>query len=181
METTLNQDVLHKGPAVEGKKVIPAGLVTGEIAGLIMAVVVMLVFAVFLGKSPFYPVQVIGSTLYGEAALQGFHLGAFLTGLILHLAGPSLLWGFIYGLIAKKLFVHTTGAALGLGLIIGILAMVGPYILIPAVMKALQGVDYWNREVPLSWDWAAHLVYGASFVFYPRVLKALQRERPRSA
>jgi hypothetical protein len=32
-----------------------------------------------------------------------------------------------------------------------------------------------NREVPLFWDWAAHLVFGASFVLYPAVKSKLTR------
>lgn len=154
---------------------ILGGIITGQAAGLIMAVVVMLVFTLFLGKGPLYPVQVIGSALFGESALNGFHIGAFVVGLILHQAGPSLLWGFLFGVLAKKLSVQTTGAALRLGLAIGVIAMVGPYILIPAVMKALHGVDIWNREVPIFWDWAAHLVFGASFSLYPLLQKKLRQ------
>ena len=42
------------------EKTMLPGLITGQIAGLIMAVVVMLVFAVFLGKNFLFPVQVQG-------------------------------------------------------------------------------------------------------------------------
>jgi hypothetical protein len=143
-----------------------SGILTGQAAGLIMAVVVMLVFTL-LGKGPLYPVQVIGSAIFGESALQGFHLGAFIAGLVLHQAGPSLLWGFVFGVLAKKMKIATTGSALMLGLFVGVISMVGPYILIPAIMNTLHGVDIWNREVPLFWDWAAHIVFGASFALYP--------------
>jgi hypothetical protein len=151
----------------ERSPLLPA-VVTGQVAGLIMAVVVMIVFALFLGKGPLYPVQVIGSALFGQAALQGFHLGALLAGLVLHQAGPSLLWGVIYGALASKLGVRSVQSALALGLGVGCLSMVGPYLLIPFVMKTLQGVDYWNQEVPIFWDWAAHLVFGACFALYPK-------------
>jgi hypothetical protein len=143
-----------------------SGILTGQAAGLIMAVVVMLVFTL-LGKGPLYPVQVIGSAIFGESALQGFHLGAFIAGLVLHQAGPSLLWGCVFGVLAKKMNIATTGSALMLGLFVGVISMVGPYILIPAIMNTLHGVDIWNREVPLFWDWAAHIVFGASFALYP--------------
>ncbi|MEK2646885.1 hypothetical protein [Bdellovibrio sp. BCCA] len=152
-----------------------AGIVTGQVAGLIMAVVVMIVFVVFLGKSPLYPVQVIGSVLFGESALQGFHFGALLAGLLLHQLGPSLLWGVLYGVVASKLQPHSKGAALMLGLGISVVSMAGPYILIPLVMNLMQGVDYWNREVPMFWDWAAHVVFGASFALYPMIEKKLQK------
>ena len=155
------------------EKPVLSGIVTGQLAGLIMAVVVMIVFAVFLGKSPLFPVQVIGSTLLGESALQGFNIGAILAGLVLHQFGPALLWGFIFGLLAKKFAVQTSQEALKLGLAVGIVSMVGPYLLIPFVMNTLHGVDFWNREVPMFWDWAAHIVFGLSFGLYPAVVKKL--------
>lgn len=170
----LNKPLSPLEPAGNPNRIL-AGIINGQIAGLIMAVVVMLVFALFLGKSPLYPVQVIGSTLFGESALQGFHFKALVAGLILHQAGPSLLWGVIFGSLAKKVNVQTAGAALALGLAIGVVSMVGPYLLIPAVMKALQGVDFWNREVPIFWDWAAHIVFGASFALYPLILNKFAR------
>jgi hypothetical protein len=146
-----------------------ASIVTGQIAGLIMAVVVMIVFMVFLGKNPLFPVQVIGSTVFGAAALQGIHVGAILAGLVLHQLGPSLLWGVVFGFIAKKMDVESTGSALKIGLLVGAVSMLGPYVLIPAIMNTLHGVDFWNQEVPMFWDWAAHLVFGASFALYPKI------------
>lgn len=151
-----------------------ASLVTGQVAGLIMAVVVMAVFTI-LGKGPLYPVQVIGSALLGESALVGVNLTAILVGLILHQLGPSLLWGFIFGLCAKKFSADTTASALILGLGIGVISMVGPYLLIPFVMNTLHGVDIWNREVPMFWDWAAHMVFGASFALFPRIQYKLEQ------
>src|SRR5437868_10194516 len=102
MENTLKTNSGSYLGTESKSKTLISGIVTGQVAGLIMAVVVMIVFAVFLGKSPLYPVQVIGSVLFGESALQGFHFGALLAGLVLHQAGPSLLWGVIYGLLAAK-------------------------------------------------------------------------------
>lgn len=150
-----------------------AGIVSGQIAGLIMAVVVMLVFTMFLGHGPLYPVQVIGSAVFGEAALQGLPIGAVVAGLVLHQLGPSLLWGVIFGALASKYAVESNKSALTLGLAVGVLSMVGPYFLIPAIMNAFHGVDIWNREVPMFWDWAAHFVFGASFVLYPRMAKRI--------
>lgn len=176
MESIIKPNIKHQNldQANADERATFSGVITGQIAGLIMAVVVMIVFTLLLGKNPLYPVQVIGTTLFGESALQGFHFGALLTGLILHQLGPSLLWGFIFGLLAKKFSIHSTATALTYGVALGIVSMVGPYILIPAVMKTLQGVDYWNREVPLLWDWAAHIVFGASFALYPLVQAKLR-------
>lgn len=154
---------------MKDKKTVFAGIITGQIAGLIMAVVVMLVFTVFLGKGPLYPVQVIGSALFGEAALQGINVPAILAGLLLHQLGPSLLWGFLFGLVADKMNIKTTKSALTVGVVFAVVSMAGPYVLVPAIMKAMHGVDIWNREVPIFWDWAAHFVFGLSFGLYPKV------------
>jgi hypothetical protein len=172
METTMKSK--FESPSVRtGDKTFVAGILTGQAAGLIMAVVVMLVFAVFLGKSPLFPVQVIGSALLGASALDGTNFAAILAGLVLHQAGPSLLWGVVFGLLAGKFPAQTPGTALKLGLGVGVLSMVGPYLLIPAVMKTLHGVDFWNQNVPIFWDWAAHLVFGASFALYPMIKRKL--------
>jgi hypothetical protein len=154
------------------RRYLPA-ILTGQLAGLIMAVVVMAVFALFLGKSPLYPVQVIGSILLGESVLKGFDLPAVLTGLVLHQAGPSLLWSLLFGYLAQTFEVRDTMKSLLLGLALGVITMLGPLFVIPIIFKAMQGVDLWNREVPLLWDWAAHLVFGASFVLYPWVRSRL--------
>ncbi|MFS4459255.1 hypothetical protein [Bdellovibrio sp. HCB2-146] len=175
MEHTLKSTTSTPTFTHEKFRPIVTGIITGQIAGLIMAVVVMIVFAVFLGKSPLYPVQVIGSVLFGEQALEGFHLGAFVAGLVLHQLGPSLLWGFLYGVLASKLHPATPMAALAIGLGVGVVAMVGPYLLIPAVMNMMQGTDIWNREVPMFWDWAAHIVFGASFALYLIVGEKLRK------
>ena len=177
MENTLKSNLgkgLQTHSATTDKPVL-AGIITGQIAGLIMAVVVMLVFALFLGKNMLYPVQVIGSMAFGEAALNGLNLSAILAGLLLHQLGPSLLWGFVFGFLAKKFSIQDTTTALKYGLALGVISMVGPYVLIPTLMNALHGVDIWGREVQLFWDWAAHFVYGASFAFYPLVLSKLSK------
>src|SRR5947209_3974352 len=120
METALKTTPSIKTQVESGSRPFVAGIITGQLAGLIMAVVVMIVFALFLGKSPLYPVQVIGSLLFGEPALQGFHFGALIAGLVLHQLGPSLLWGAIFGLGAKKFSLQTLPAALYFGIGIGV-------------------------------------------------------------
>ncbi|MGZ3688680.1 MAG: hypothetical protein ACXVBW_10285, partial [Bdellovibrionota bacterium] len=59
------------------------------------------------------------------------------------------------------------------GAAIGVVSMVDVYLLVPALMNALHGVDIWNREVPMFWDWAAHLVFGLSFGLYPMISEKL--------
>ncbi|MGZ3743437.1 MAG: hypothetical protein ACXWRE_11715 [Pseudobdellovibrionaceae bacterium] len=177
MESVLKPNIHNQSQIKSDSKPMLAGIITGQVAGLIMAVVVMIVFTVFLGKNPLFPVQVIGSTLIGPSALQGINIGAILTGLILHQLGPSLLWGVVFGLFALKLSIQTSKQALAVGLAVGIVSMIGPYVLIPFVMKTLQGIDFWNQEVPMFWDWAAHLVFGASFALYPQIKNKLNESK----
>lgn len=151
-------------------KVWLAGLATSVAAALIMAVVVMLVFTVFLGKGPLFPVQVIGSAVFGEPALVGFHPGAFLMGLVLHVV-VGLAWGVVFCLLANFLHIETPTKAALVGIIVAILSMVDTYVFVPFVMNTLHGVDIWNREVPIFWNWAAHIVFGVSFGLYPALLK----------
>lgn len=163
----------HALASTSPRSTMLGGSITGQVAGLIMAVAVMAVFVIFYGTSPLYPVQVIGSTLVGASALDGFHLGAVLAGLLIHQLGPSLLWGGIFGLIASQLREVTAQTALLIGLGIGVVSMIDVYILVPAVMNALHGVDFWNQEVPMFWDWVAHLAFGASFALYPKIASKL--------
>ncbi len=159
----------------QAKKNFLAALITSQIAGLIMAVVVMLVFTLFLGKGPLYPVQVIGSTIFGEAALQGFHLLAFITGLILH-QSVALVWGFVFAICANILKIDTIKSSIWLGLLVALFSMLDTYLFVPIVMNALHGVDIWNREVPILWNWAAHLVFGISYGLFPKISALLRPE-----
>ena len=154
---------------------VAAGIVTSQIAGLIMAAVVMAVFTIFLGKGPIFPVQVIGSVVFGEAALPGFHLGAFLAGLVIHQT-VALAWGVVFGFLAAARDVRDVKASLVLGLIVAAVSMIDTYLLVPAVMETLHGTDIWRREVPLFWNWAAHAVFGASFALYPAIREKYFRD-----
>ena len=149
---------------------LAAGAIAGQISGLIMAVVMMAVFTIFLGKGPLYPVQVIGSLVFGDAALQGFHLPALLAGLVLHQAGPSLLWGLVFGGVLYALDLRRGASVVLIGAIIGLASQaVDVNLVIPAAMKALHGHDIWAEQVPAFWSWAAHLVFGLGLAVFPWV------------
>lgn len=146
---------------------LAAGALAGQLAGLVMAAVVMVVFTAFLGKGPLFPVQVIGSLLFGEAALHGLHLPSLLAGLVLHQAGPSLAWGLAFGGLAHALQPRRAGLV-ALGLAVGVASqLLDVGLLVPAAMKALQGRDLWAANVPAFWSWAAHLVFGLSLAILP--------------
>jgi hypothetical protein len=142
------------------EELVPA-IITGQIAGLIMAVVVMLVFVLFLGHGPLYPVQVIGSLLFGDAALQGTQVGATIAGLLLHQGGPALFWSIVFGLAVHAWRIRGTPRLVALGVAVGVLSQLFDVnLLLPPIMKALHGRDIWAAEVPAFWSWAAHLVFG---------------------
>lgn len=151
-------------------------MIAGQIAGLIMAVVVMAVFTVFLGKGPLHPVQVIGSLIFGEPALHGLHVGALIAGLLLHQGGPALFWSLVFGFALYKLNVGGGAKLLALGLGIGVLSqLVDVNLILPPLMRALHGRDLWAAEVPAFWSWAAHVVYGLALALtYPAVRRRLE-------
>jgi len=141
-----------------------------------MAVVVMLVFTLFLGHGPLYPVQVIGSLVFGDAALQGFHLGAFLTGLVLHQLGPALFWSIVFGLAVHATDVRRGPGLVAIGAAVGLLSqIVDVNLLMGPIMRALHGRDLWAAEVPAFWSWAAHLVFGLGLSLFPLVDARLRR------
>jgi hypothetical protein len=140
-----------------------------------MAVVVMLVFT-FLGKGPLFPVQLIGSVFYGEEALNGVHMPALVSGLIVHQLGPSLFWGLVFGICVYAFKIDDVLTAAGVGLLVGAISQVlDSMILVPAAFHWMGFPDLWNREVPTLWGWAAHLVYGFCLACYPMVDDWLER------
>jgi hypothetical protein len=155
-----------------------AGALAGQIAGLIMAVVIMAVFTLFLGKGPLFPVQVIGSIAFGDAALDGFHLGALLVGLILHQLGPALLWGVAFGLVVNRLELRAGPGLVVAAVLTGLTSQVIDVgILVPAAMNALHGHDLWAENVPSFWSWAAHLVFGLGLLSFSWVAARLPSTR----
>jgi len=150
------------------------GILAGQIAGLIMALVMMAVFTLFLGKGPLYPVQVIGSAVYGDAALQGFHAGAFIAGLLLHQLGPPLVWGSIFGLAVHKLDAPQGGLLIATAAVVGLASqVVDVNLILPPVMNALHGHNIWAEQVPAFWSWAAHLVFGLGLLVFPKIASRL--------
>ena len=155
-------------PQLRLKRDVVAALITGQLAGLIMAGVLIGVF-IALGKPFYLPVQVIGSFVFGDTALFGFHAPAFITGLLLHQAGPALVWAALFGLVINKWDFNAVNL-LGLGLALGVLSeVVDVKWVMPKAMTLLHGHDLWTANVPDVWSWAAHLVFGLSFVLFPAV------------
>jgi hypothetical protein len=159
---------------------ILAGIVSGQVAGLIMAVAMIGVFTFFLGTAWYHPVQVIGAFAFGDAALPGtFHLPGFLAGLVIHQAVATLLWSLPFGLLMNKL-EHSTLNVLAVGLMIGVLSQViDVTFIVPALMNGLHGHNIWAENVPNSWSWIAHLVFGIGFTtFLPIWRRTLPANMP---
>jgi hypothetical protein len=156
-------------PRVTSDDLISA-IVAGQLSALVMAVVVMVVFTLFLGHGPLYPVQVIGSLVFGDAALHGFHLGAFLAGLVLHQLGPALFWSIVFGLVVHATDIRRGPGLVALGAAIGLASqIVDVNLLMGPIMRGLHGRDIWAAEVPAFWSWAAHLVFGLGLGLFPVV------------
>lgn len=161
------------------RELLPA-VVTGQIAGLIMAAVVMAVFTL-LGKGPLFPVQVIGSIAFGDAALVGVHVPALVTGLVVH-QSAALAWSLVFALVVARTGARTAGAAAAAGLVVGLASqLVDVNLAMPPIMRALHGHDLWADNVPAAWSWAAHVVFGLAFALYPAVGGWLSARRSRSA
>lgn len=160
------------------KKDLLAGVLAGLGAGLIMALAIMIVFPLFLGRPPYFPVQVIGAAAFGDAALPGgFYAPSFIAGVFIHLV-VALLWALPFGLLINRI-EHNWVNALAVGLAIGVLSQViDSTFLIPALFNALHGHNLWAENVPMGWSWAAHLVYGASFLLFLPIRRRMPDEHP---
>ncbi len=143
------QTAAHEGIHAEvtspGRQ-LAAGAIAGQISGLIMAVVMMAVFTIFLGRA------------------------ALLAGLVLHQAGPSLAWGLVFGGVLYAFDIRRGAALVLIGAITGLASqVVDVNLVLPAAMKALHGHDIWAEQVPAFWSWAAHLVFGLGLAVFPWV------------
>jgi hypothetical protein len=149
---------------------VAAGVIAGQIAGLIMAIAAMTIFTIFLGKGPFHPAQVVGSLIFGDWALGGFHLPAFLAGVVLHQFGPSLVWGVGFGLVTYFLDIRRGSRLVGLAVATGILSqIVDVNLILPFAFHALHGHDIWAGQVPAFWSWVSHVVFGLGLATFPVV------------
>lgn len=156
------------------KRDLVTSVLTGQIAGLVMAIALVAVFVFYLGKPFYFPVQVIGSFITGDAAVtQGFHAPSFVAGLALHQLVGSVAWSLVFAFLMHRL-EHSTLNILAVGLTVGVVSqVVDVTFLVPAVMNAAHGHNLWAENVPAAWSWIAHLVFGASFLFFNPVNRAL--------
>jgi hypothetical protein len=169
MKTAILASAIRSDSQPSLRRDVLTAVVTGQLAGLIMAAVMMIVFTL-LGKGPLFPVQVIGSVVFGDVALQGLHVPALLTGLVVHQLGAALLWSVGFGFVLHALDARRGIALVALAVATGLLSqIVDVNLAMPTVMNALHGHDIWAEQVPALWSWAAHLVFGLGLASFPWV------------
>ena len=149
-------------------RTLRAGLVAGEVAGLVMAVAMMAVYNFALGKNPFLPLQAIGAMVHGNGALDGMNAKAFFTGLVIHQLGPSLFWGLALSVVVILSRPRYASTLLLLGIAVGVLAQgVDVYLLLPRLEAELGVPSYWTLQVHPVASWFFHIVYGVSLSLFP--------------
>jgi hypothetical protein len=152
-----------------------SGARSGGVAGLVMAVAMMAMSTVFLGKSPFYPIQVIGTSILGEDAVAQLDARALLLGIAVHELGPSLAWGVAFGIMVWTLKPRRSLALMMCGLLVGVLSqIVDVYVLIPLLsgtwgtgFELLKQGNLWALHIPSAASWLGHLVFGFALSLYP--------------
>jgi hypothetical protein len=151
-----------------------AGVAAGQFAGLVMASAIMLGFAGVVGTSALLPFQVVGSLVFGQAAMvHEAHLPAFLAGLAIHQLGPSLAWGLVMGAGSYAMRAVRGTQVLILGLGIGIAAQVIDVNFALGMAYQVAGIrDIWLQNAPSLWSWLAHFLFGVVLALsYPLAWK----------
>ncbi len=141
-------------PDTLGKSLLPS-IATGQAAGLIMAVVAMLVFAVFL-QEPLYPVQVIGGPSSARAPSRASSRTPCWRPLLHQPARP---WAgaWVFWLAASSLSIDASRTPHS-WVVIGIVSMVGPYLLVPAALKSLARRGLLEPRSPAFLGLGGHIV-----------------------
>lgn len=155
-------------------------LLGGQLAALLMAVVMMVVSVAFLGETVLFPVQLVASILLGHDALTHAGPGVLATGLLFHQLGPALLWSLVYlamvFAIRERLDLNR---ALMVGFLIGLASMVvDVYFVGPPLQQVTSGENLWMKYLPRPWDWASHMLFGLSLGFFHWAIRnALEKRR----
>lgn len=135
------------------------GAISGIIAGLVMAVVLM-IHSQFIGNGFFTPVLAIAGTFFGVSALAG-GFGTVLTGLILHVIVSAVL-GIIFAMIVNP--ETSSGYAFFGGLVFGIAVWaVMTYLVLPWANPVMRSEVLMH---PGMWAFC-HLVYGGVLASTP--------------
>ena len=146
---------------------LAAGAVAGQVAGLIMLLVVSALFAL-THQGLLFP-QVLGRLVFGPTATEGLHLPALFLGTALHLLGPCLVWGLAFGALAWLSGARFGGQLSALAIVVGVTAqLVDVYVVLPWLLDISGQPDFWTGLVPGVWSWMYHLLFGLGLLYaYP--------------
>jgi hypothetical protein len=159
-----------------GRELI-AGVQAGQVAGFAMAATLMAVFSAFLGKSPFYPLQIIAASVVGEDAIGRLDARTLVVGVLVHQLGPALLWGIVFGVVVWLAKPRRSVTLMELGLLVGVFSqIIDVHLLLPLLsggfsdhfplLRPLLRANLWTH-VPIAASWLAHLVFGLALSLYP--------------
>jgi hypothetical protein len=155
-----------------------ASLVSSVIASMVgaalMTIVLTVAFMRYEARPVYYPLQIIGTFLFGDLALKAPRWEIYPTAAAL-LFGVCAVWGIVYAFAATQLRVDkSVGGSVVLGLIIGLASQIVDVELItPTVMNRLWGNNLWAENVPPIFSWLGHIIFGLSFVVFPFVFRRL--------
>jgi len=140
-----------------------ASLLGGQVAGLVFAVFLMVVYPIVLGRSILDPLRIMGALFRGPDVAHNGGAGAIILGLIANQV-VALLWSLVYWVISafsRERF--TLNHAMMLGFIIGGFAvLLDVYAIMPVFQRGVNGVNVWARNVWPIYDWLAHAAFGLS-------------------
>ena len=151
-----------------------AGVIASMIGATLMAVVMTVAFLRYDGRPIYYPLQIIGTFLFGDLSVIAPRWEIYPTAAAL-LFGTCAVWGIGYAFAATRLRVDKSiGASLVLGLVFGLASqLVDIDLIAPALMHRLWGHDLWIENVPPMFSWLGHVVFGLSLGSFPFIFRRL--------
>jgi hypothetical protein len=142
------------------------GAVAGIVSGVVMAATAMVVSAA-MGNGFWFPVHLIGASLYGVDAILG-GMAPGITGLLLHL-GVSACYGAIFGLMTR---IASPGySASGGGMLYGVAVWA---VMTFAILPWLNPTMFERVALTPYWWFAYHLEFGVVLGAAPAIARAMR-------
>jgi hypothetical protein len=151
-----------------------ASVIASMVGATLMAIVLTVAFLRYDGRPLYYPLQIIGTFLFGDVSLISPRWEIYPTAAALHF-GVCAFWGLAFAFAATRLRVDKSiGGSIMLGLVVGTASQIVDIDLIaPALQNRLWGHDLWSENVPPVFSWLGHIVFGLSFAVFPFVFRRL--------
>lgn len=156
------------------REVVGAGALGGLLAGVAMAIVLMLQSA-GAGMGFWFPIHLMSAFYYGEDMVMG-GLGPTVVGLVAH-ALSSVVLGVVFSLFLKSR--TPSSDAVAFGLIFGVVVWaIRTYVAIPVWNPILSD----RMDLVPGWWFLAHLAFGGLLGTIPSFRQSIERrERDRIA